>query len=141
MTPGKLIQTMTGLPLLMQQIRQCRECEPHLPLGARPIVQAGAGARILIVGQAPGRRVHETGVPWNDPSGIRLRGWMGISEERFYDPAWVAIMPMGFCYPGTGPSGDLPPRRECAKQWHDPLRVCLPNIQLTLLVGRYAQRH
>lgn len=132
---------MTGLPLLMQRIRQCRECEPHLPLGARPIVQANAAASILIIGQAPGRRVHESGVPWNDPSGVRLREWMGISEERFYDPASVAIMPMGFCYPGTGPSGDLPPRKECASQWHHSLRACLPNIQLTLLVGRYAQRH
>ena len=126
---------------LLERIRLCQECEPHLPLGPRPIVQASIEARILIIGQAPGRQVHESGVPWNDPSGIRLRKWMGISHEQFYDPSVVALMSMGFCYPGSGTSGDLPPRKECARQWHDELLAQLTNIELTLLVGQYAQSH
>jgi uracil-DNA glycosylase len=98
-------------------------------------------AKILIVGQAPGRRVHETGIPWNDPSGDRLRQWLDISREAFYDQSKIAIMPMGFCYPGTGKSGDLPPRKECAKEWHQPLLEQLPKIELILLIGQYAQKH
>jgi len=104
-------------------------------------VQAGAQARLLIVGQAPGLRVHKTGMPFNDASGRRLREWLQISEEDFYDPDGVAIMPMGFCYPGKGKSGDLPPRPECAPQWHQPILAELPQIQLTLLVGQYAQKY
>lgn len=132
---------MTELPVLLSEIRQCRECEEHLPHGPRPVLQAGRDARILIIGQAPGRRVHESGVPFDDPSGERLRDWMGISREQFYDPSVVAIVPMGFCYPGTGDSGDLPPRKECAPLWQERLLAQLSNIQLTLLIGKYAQNH
>lgn len=130
---------MTELTILLNEIRQCRECEQHLPLGPRPVLQAGSDARILIIGQAPGRRVHESGVPWDDASGDRLRTWMGIDRTKFYDPSQVALVPMGFCYPGTGKSGDLPPRTDCAKFWHESLLAHLNNIRLTLLVGSYAQ--
>lgn len=126
---------------LLQQVAACRVCEPELALGANPVVQAGSNARLLIIGQAPGRRVHDTGIPWNDPSGDRLRRWLGISRETFYDPQKVAIIPMGLCYPGKGKSGDLPPRKECAPLWHQRLFAALPNIQLTLLIGSYAQRY
>ncbi|HEY0845638.1 MAG TPA: uracil-DNA glycosylase family protein [Noviherbaspirillum sp.] len=127
------------LPSLLTEIRACRLCEQHLPHGPQPVVQAGASARLLIVGQAPGRRVHETGIPWNDPSGDRLREWLQVPREVFYDPARVAIMPTAFCYPGTGKSGDLPPRPECAPAWHARLLAAMPQVQLTLLIGRYAQ--
>jgi len=111
---------------------------PHEP---RPVVRAAAGARLLIIGQAPGRRVHETGIPWNDPSGDQLRAWLQLTREQFYDTSRVAIVPMGFCYPGKGASGDLPPRRECAPLWHARLLAAMPAIRLTLLVGRYAQAY
>jgi uracil-DNA glycosylase len=111
-----------------------------LPFGPRPILQADARARILIAGQAPGRRVHESGIPFDDPSGVRLREWMGISEEDFYDPSKIALLPMGFCYPGTGKSGDLPPRPECEKAWRRELLQGLENIELTLVIGQYAQK-
>ena len=124
---------------LLCDIRQCRECEIHLPLGPRPVLSAGRHARILIIGQAPGLRVHKSGVPWNDASGKRLREWLGINESDFYDPSKIAIVPMGFCYPGTGKSGDLPPRPECAPLWHDRLLSELKHIELTLLIGTYAQ--
>ena len=101
-------------PELLTEIRWCTVCAEHLPAGPRPIVQAAATSRIVIIGQAPGRRVHESGVPWDDPSGRRLRDWLGLSDEQFYDPGLVALIPMGFCYPGTGVSGDHPPRPECA---------------------------
>ena len=124
----------------LADVRACRTCEAHLPLGPRPVVRMAAGARLLIIGQAPGTKVHESGIPWNDKSGDRLRDWLAIDHDVFYDPAKVAIMPMGFCYPGRDPKGgDLPPRPECAPQWHDRLRAFLPNIELTLLVGSYAQ--
>lgn len=129
------------LARVLGDIRRCDACAAHLPLGPRPIVQAGTRAKILIVGQAPSARVHRTGVPWNDASGNRLREWMAISREDFYDPSCVAIVPMGFCYPGRGQSGDLPPRRECADLWFDQLLARLPHIELTLLIGLYAQRH
>lgn len=131
------------LPLtnLLAQVRQCRHCEPALPLGANPVVSVSPSARLLIIGQAPGTRVHATGIPWNDPSGDRLRQWLDIDRETFYDNRRIAIMPMGFCYPGKGKSGDLPPRPECAPLWHDRLRACLPDVQLTLLVGQYAQQY
>ncbi len=132
---------MTELPILLDEIRQCRECEEHLPFGPRPILQAGHSARILIIGHAPGRRVHESGVPWEDASGDRLRSWMGIESTQFYDPDTVALVPMGFCYPGTGDSGDLPPRKECAELWHDSLLAHLNKIELTILIGNYAQKH
>lgn len=105
------------------------------------MLQAAATARILIVGQAPGAQVHRTGIPWNDPSGERLREWMGVSADEFYDASRIAIIPMGYCYPGRGNGGDLPPRRECAELWLDKLLTKLPSIELTLLIGQYAQRH
>ena len=109
-----------------------------MPLGARPVLQADARARILIAGQAPGRRVHETGIPFNDVSGDRLRTWLGIERDTFYDASKIALLPMGFCYPGSGASGDLPPRPECAPLWREQLLRRLPNIALTLVIGQYA---
>jgi uracil-DNA glycosylase len=129
------------LDQLLRDARACRVCEAELPLGPRPVLRAGAGARLMIIGQAPGTRVHETGIPWNDPSGERLRQWLGLDPERFYDQTKIAIVPMGFCYPGREPKGgDKPPRPECAPLWHPPLRAALEDIGLTLLVGLYAQR-
>ena len=118
--------------------RACVICEPHLPHGVRPVLQVHSDARILIAGQAPGRRVHESGVPFDDPSGDRLRDWLGVSRETFYDARRIAILPMGFCYPGTGSSGDLPPRPECAAAWRRPLLAGMPHVALTLVIGRYA---
>jgi len=112
-----------------------------LPLGPRPILQVGESARVLIVGQAPGARVHVSGTPWDDPSGERLRKWMGLDAIGFYDESEIAIIPMGYCYPGRGNGGDLPPRRECATLWLDHLLAKLPRIELTLLIGLHAQRH
>lgn len=129
------------LEALLAEVRRCRACENHLPLGPRPVLQAGEAARILIVGQAPGVRVHNTGVPWDDASGERLRMWMGVDKGSFYDKNRIAIIPMGYCYPGRGNGGDLPPRRECAELWLAHLLAKLPNIELTLLIGLYAQRH
>lgn len=130
---------MNDLDTLLTEIRACRLCEAGLPLGPRPVLQVGGGARVLIVGQAPGQRVHESGVPFNDASGIRLRNWLGVERGAFYDPARFAIMPMGFCYPGRGASGDLPPRKECSATWHPKLMRHLGGVGLTLLVGHYAQ--
>ncbi len=127
------------LPELLDQVRACQLCREQLPLGPRPVVQASETARILIVGQAPGLKVHETGIPFNDPSGDRLRDWMGLDREQFYDPERVAILPMGFCYPGRGRSGDNPPRPECAPAWRQSLLDLLPSIEMTILAGRYAQ--
>ncbi|WP_038178787.1 uracil-DNA glycosylase family protein [Vibrio rhizosphaerae] len=129
------------LETLLQQISQCRLCEPELPLGANPVIRAHRDARILIIGQAPGVRVHQTSIPWNDPSGDRLRTWLDIDRDTFYDAQKIAIMPMGLCYPGKGRSGDLPPRKECAPQWHQHVLDELPNIALTLLIGQYAQNY
>lgn len=126
---------------LLERIRACRLCEGRLPLEPRPVLRARASARLLIVGQAPGLRVHESGIPWNDASGIRLRGWLGLEREAFYDEAKIAIVPMGFCYPGRGESGDLPPRPECAAAWHARLLPQLPAVRLRLLIGHYAQAH
>ncbi|GAB3037412.1 uracil-DNA glycosylase family protein [Bowmanella dokdonensis] len=127
--------------ILIREITQCRLCEPGLPLGANPVVRGTSSARLLIIGQAPGTRVHKTSTPWNDPSGDRLRDWLGLSRERFYDEQQIAIMPMGFCYPGRGKSGDLPPRKECAPIWHQRFIQTLPNLQLTLLIGQYSQAY
>jgi uracil-DNA glycosylase len=127
--------------LLAHQVRACTVCTAHLPLGPRPVIQVDEPARVLIIGQAPGTRVHATGIPWNDPSGDRLRQWLGIDRATFYDPRRFAIMAMGFCYPGRGKGGDLPPRPECAPLWHPRLRALLPNVKLTLLIGQYAQAH
>ena len=125
---------------LCHDIRQCALCASDLPMGARPVFQATPQARILVAGQAPGRRVHHTGIPFNDPSGDRLRQWMGVSREMFYDDTSIAIIPMGFCYPGTGTYGDLPPRPECAKTWRTALLSHLTNIELTLAIGQHAIR-
>lgn len=129
------------LDALLTAVRGCRACEADLPLGPRPVLSAGATARILVVGQAPGLRVHRSGVPWDDPSGDRLRAWMGVDKDVFYDESRIAIIPMGYCYPGRGKGGDMPPRRECATLWLDQLLARLPRIELTLLIGQYAQRH
>lgn len=124
------------------RVRACRLCEPHLPLGPRPVFRVSPTARLLIVGQAPGTAVHETGIPWNDRSGDRLRDWLGMDRERFYDAARIAIVPTGLCYPGRAPGGgDLPPRPECAPLWHPVLLSLLPEVRLTLLVGSYAQAY
>ncbi|WP_419810897.1 uracil-DNA glycosylase family protein [Bacterioplanoides sp.] len=132
---------MSDLIPLLQQIENCTLCEQHLPLGPRPVVRASASARILIIGQAPGSKVHASGIPWDDASGKRLREWLQTTDDTFYDASKIAIMPMGFCYPGKGKSGDLPPRPECAQQWHQSLLEHMPNIELTLLIGQYAQQH
>ena len=129
------------LKSLLKEISECRFCEDHLPLDPRPVVQANSQAKILIAGQAPGRKVHETGIPFNDVSGDRLRDWMGIDKSIFYDGSKVALLPMGLCYPGTGKSGDLPPRPECAEAWREQLLSYLPKIELTLLVGQYSQKY
>ena len=140
---GKTLpKTERALQEILVRARACRLCADQLPLGPRPVLRAAASARLMIVGQAPGTRVHETGVPWNDRSGERLRDWLQIPGEVFYDETRVAIVPMGFCYPGVdAKGGDKPPRPECAPQWHPPLLAALPHVQLTLLVGMYAQKH
>jgi len=126
---------------LLKEVRACKVCEPSLPLGANPVIQASSSAKLLLIGQAPGTRVHETLIPWNDPSGNRLRQWLALDKETFYDPNKIAIMPMGLCYPGKGKSGDLPPRKECAPLWHQRVLEKLPNIGMTLLIGQYAQNY
>jgi len=126
---------------LLKEIRACTVCEKELLLGPRPIVVASASSKIAIIGQAPGTAVHKSGIPWDDPSGRRLREWMGISDEDFYNENKVAIIPMGFCYPGKGKSGDLPPRPECAPLWHKPLFESITDLKLTLLIGQYAQKY
>ena len=124
---------------LLKDVQACTLCAAQLPLGPRPVVQVHPDARILIAGQAPGSKVHKTGVPFDDPSGDRLRAWMGIDKATFYDATRIAILPMGFCYPGTGKSGDLPPRPECAAKWRAQLLEQMPGIRLTLVIGQYAQ--
>ena len=126
---------------LLKDIAQCRLCAAELPCGPRPVVRASAGSSIVIIGQAPGRLVHESGIPWDDPSGKRLRAWLEVDNDSFYNPDHFGIVPMGFCFPGTGKSGDLGPRPECAPQWHEPLFQQMKQVQLTLLVGRYAQAY
>lgn len=125
---------------LLAEVGACRHCAAALPHGPRPVVQASASARVLIIGQAPGSKVHASGVPWDDDSGERLRAWTELSRERFYDPQQVALMPMGFCYPGKASGGDLPPRKECAPLWHARLLAAMPQVRLTLLVGQYAHK-
>lgn len=130
----------TTLPALLREIAGCTHCAAHLPLGPRPVVRAARTAKLMIIGQAPGTRVHETGIPWNDRSGERLRDWLKIDADTFYDESRVAIMPMGFCYPGVLKNGgDAPPRPECSPLWHDRLWAALPQVELTLLIGQYAQ--
>jgi uracil-DNA glycosylase len=133
--------TGPGFNSLIDEIRACTVCSAALPAGPRPVVQFSPDSRLVIIGQAPGSRVHESGVPWQDDSGDRLRDWTGLSPAEFYAPAKVALMPMGFCYPGKGRSGDLPPRPECAPLWHGRVLATLTACRLTLLVGSYAQTH
>jgi uracil-DNA glycosylase len=131
----------TPLGQLAQKVRACQVCAAQLPLGPRPILRVDERLRVLITGQAPGTRVHATGLPWNDPSGDRLRDWLGVDRDRFYALEDFGVMAMGFCYPGRGRGGDLPPRPECAPLWHAQIRARLPRLRLTLLIGRYAQIH
>jgi uracil-DNA glycosylase len=126
---------------LLREIRACRLCEAQLPLGPNPVLRASAGARLLIVGQAPGTRVHASGIPWDDASGRRLREWLHLDAVTFYDEQRVAIVPMGFCYPGKAGSGDAPPRPECRATWHPRLMPLMPKVGLTLLIGQYAQAY
>ncbi|MEM7048451.1 MAG: uracil-DNA glycosylase family protein [Acidobacteriota bacterium] len=124
---------------LLDDVSRCEICQSHLPLGPRPLLRIESAARLVIIGQAPGRLAHQSGIPWNDPSGDRLRDWLGISREEFYRHPALAIMPMGFCFPGTGRGGDLAPRPECASTWHAALLAEMPRLETTLLIGRYAQ--
>ena len=139
--PVNVQMANSNIQNLLTEIRACQHCADSLPLGPRPIVAASKSSRILIIGQAPGSKVHESGVPWDDPSGRRLREWMGISEQDFYNEKLVALVPMGFCYPGKGASGDLPPRPECAELWHERLLSELKAVELTLVIGQYAQQY
>lgn len=137
-----MTQRTESLEHLLERVRACDICKAHLPLGPRPVVRISRTARVLIIGQAPGTKVHETGIPWNDPSGDRLREWLALDQDTFYDTAKIAIMPTGFCYPGRDPKGgDLPPRPECAPAWHAPLREHMAYVELTLLVGMHAQAY
>lgn len=128
------------LQALTTTARHCRICEPALPLPPNPIFKVEAGVRILLVSQAPGRLAHESGMPYLDPSGVRLRDWLGVDKSTFYDTPYFGILPMGFCYPGKAKTGDLPPRPECAPQWHAPLLRMMPEVQLRIYIGQYAQR-
>ncbi|TYA80978.1 uracil-DNA glycosylase family protein, partial [Seonamhaeicola marinus] len=126
---------------LLQEIAQCTICKAHLLLGPRPVVSAHKKSKIVIIGQAPGTKVHASGIPWDDASGKQLRKWLGVNNKTFYDEAKFAIIPMGFCYPGKGKTGDLPPRPECAPKWHKPLFDELKNVELIILIGMYAQKY
>ena len=126
---------------LLNEIGQCTICNAHLPLGPRPIVSAHKDSKIVIIGQAPGTRVHSSGIPWDDQSGKKLRQWLNVSDAQFYDETKFTIIPMGFCYPVKGKTGDLPPRPECAPQWHDALLEEMPKVELMLLIGMYAQKY
>lgn len=126
---------------LLSQIKNCRACERHLEHGVNPIVSVNSNSKILIIGHAPGRLVHNTSIPWNDKSGDNLRSWLGVDKEQFYNPDNFGLMPMGFCYPGKGKTGDLAPRVECAPLWHDKIFESLTDIRLILLIGQYAQRY
>lgn len=129
------------LNVLLSEIRSCTICAEHLPLGPRPLLQAAPSSRVLIIGQAPGSVAHASGIPWDDRSGQRLREWLGVNDKTFYDPKKIALAPMGFCYPGSGKGGDLPPRPECAQTWQEPLLKALEKVELTVLIGRYAYEH
>lgn len=126
---------------LLNNISQCTICKDHLLLGPRPVVTAHIKSKIIIIGQAPGTKVHKSGIPWNDQSGKKLRQWLNITEAQFYNTENFAIVPMGFCYPGKGKTGDLPPRPECAPQWHKQLLDKMPNVELVILIGAYAQKY
>jgi uracil-DNA glycosylase len=126
---------------LLNDIKNCTICQDHLPLGPRPVVSAHLESKVVIIGQAPGTKVHASGIPWDDASGKQLRNWLDVTEEQFYNPENFAIIPMGFCYPGKGKTGDLPPRPECEPQWHKLLLNQMPNVKLVLLIGMYAQKY
>lgn len=126
---------------LLSEIKKCTLCEPYLDLGANPVVTGHINAKIVIIGQAPGTKVHKSGIPWDDASGKQLRKWLNVSNEEFYDVEKFAIVPMGFCYPGKGKSGDKPPRKECAPKWHQQLFDKMPNLELIILIGMYAQNY
>lgn len=126
---------------LLAQIKNCKLCDKNLELGANPVMSAGINSKIIIIGQAPGSIVHKTGIPWNDKSGDTLRTWMGIDKEIFYNTEKISLVPMGFCYPGAGKTGDLPPRTECAPLWHNSLLEKMPNVKLILLIGQYSQNY
>lgn len=130
---------MSKVDKLLKSIRKCTICESHLPNGVRPVLQLNSSAKILIAGQAPGRKVHDSGIPFDDASGDRLRAWMGVSKEVFYDENKIAILPMAFCYPGKGKSGDLPPRKECEEVWRKQVMEQLVQVEMTLVLGKYAQ--
>ncbi|MEK9628357.1 MAG: uracil-DNA glycosylase family protein [Nitrospinota bacterium] len=127
------------IAVLRKNIKACTICAEHLPFPPKPVFSFSQKSKILVVGQAPGTRVHESGIPWNDPSGDRLREWMQVSREQFYDTKYFSIVPMAFCYPGKGKSGDLPPRPECAENWMQPILDKIPKIKLILLIGQYSQ--
>ncbi|MEM6378795.1 MAG: uracil-DNA glycosylase family protein [Bacteroidota bacterium] len=131
---------MTDINHLREEINTCTICTEHLPLGPRPIFRIHPEAKIVIISQAPGRYAHQSGIPWDDPSGDRLRKWLKTDKDTFYNAKNFAIVPMGFCYPGKGKSGDLPPRKECAPQWHATILKMMPKLELTLLAGQYAQK-
>lgn len=126
---------------LLKEIIACTICKEHLPFAPKPIIRSSARSKILIIGQAPGQKVQNSGIPWDDASGKELRSWLNVTSDQFYDSSIFAIMPMGMCYPGTGKSGDLPPRKECATAWHLKVLAKMPDIQLTLLIGKYAQEY
>ncbi|MFV0643100.1 MAG: uracil-DNA glycosylase family protein [Sphingomonadaceae bacterium] len=141
MTESASSSAPSSAKTLEADVRACTVCAQYLPYAPKPIVQFSATSRLVIIGQAPGIKVQKSGIPWDDASGDRLREWTGLSHKQFYDPAITALMPMGFCYPGKGKSGDLPPRKECAPLWHDKILNCLPKDRLTLLVGVYSQHY
>lgn len=126
---------------LLKKIKQCEICKSQLPLGPRPVVTGHNNSKVIIIGQAPGTKVHASGIPWDDASGKQLRKWLGVETEVFYDVTNFAIVPMGFCYPGKGKSGDLPPRPECAPEWHERLLQKMPHVKLVILIGMYAQKY
>ncbi len=126
---------------LLSEIKACEVCKEHLSLGPRPVVSAHPKAKVVIIGQAPGTKVHASGIPWDDASGKQLRKWLDITDDLFYDETKIAIVPMGFCYPGKGKTGDLPPRPECAPLWHQQLFDYMPDLELIILIGQYAQKY
>lgn len=132
---------MASFENLLHEIKDCKVCSEHLALGPRPVVSVSPNSKILIIGQAPGTKVHASGIPWDDASGKNLRKWLGVTNEQFYDTNLFGIVPMGFCYPGKGKSGDLPPRPECAPLWHNQILGRLKEVKLTLLIGQYAQAY
>jgi uracil-DNA glycosylase family 4 len=132
---------MASFENLLQEIKDCKVCSEHLVLGPRPVVSVSPNSKILVIGQAPGTKVHASGIPWDDASGKNLRKWLGVTNEQFYDTNLFGIVPMGFCYPGKGKSGDLPPRPECAPLWHNQILGRLKEVKLTLLIGQYAQAY